>query len=170
MSTGKDVSKIYLFDWGDTLMVDFPSANGKMHLWQNVETVKGATTTLKQLAQKHDIYIATNAADSNEQDIQQAFERVNLAQYISGYFCFANTGLHKTSADFYQHIIKRLNVEASSITMVGDTFAKDVLPALESGINAVWYNPKHLPQRALNKSLTKNQSFTVINQLEALLP
>jgi putative hydrolase of the HAD superfamily len=157
MSTGEDVSKIYLFDWGDTLMVDFPSANGKMHLWQNVETVKGATTTLRQLAQKHDIYIATNAADSNEQDIQRPFERVNLAQYASGYFCFANIGLHKTSSNFYQHIITRLNTEASSITMVGNTFAKDVLPALESGINAVWYNPKCLPQPALNKAVTKTK-------------
>nr|WP_160182103.1 HAD family hydrolase [Paraglaciecola mesophila] len=150
-------------------MVDFPSANGKMHLWQNVESVKGATTTLRQLTKNHDIYIATNAADSDEQDIQLAFERVNLAQYISSYFCFANTGLHKTSANFYQHIITRLNVEASSITMVGDTFAKDVVPALESAINAVWYNPKHLPPPVLDIPLAKNQRFRVINQLEALL-
>lgn len=31
------MSKTYLFDWGDTLMVDFPDQEGKMCNWSKVE-------------------------------------------------------------------------------------------------------------------------------------
>ena len=37
---------VYLFDWGDTLMVDFPNASGKMCDWVTVEAIIGANDTL----------------------------------------------------------------------------------------------------------------------------
>ncbi|EHK8978101.1 HAD family hydrolase, partial [Vibrio vulnificus] len=41
------MSAVYLFDWGDTLMVDFPEQNGKMCEWAIVEAVNGAHEALK---------------------------------------------------------------------------------------------------------------------------
>lgn len=46
---------IYLFDWGNTLMVDFPHAQGKMCDWEYVETVPQAKETLAQLTQHHQV-------------------------------------------------------------------------------------------------------------------
>lgn len=90
----------YLFDWGDTLMVDFPDAVGKMCDWAHVEAVTGAQEALAQLSIDAPIYLATGAADSSEQDIRKAFQRVGLNQYITGYFCKENLGVAKGSPDF----------------------------------------------------------------------
>ena len=82
---------IYLFDWGNTLMVDFPHAQGKMCDWDDVEAVPQAKETLATLSKAHQIYIATSASDSNMEEVQRAFVRVDLDQHLNGYFCFAKT-------------------------------------------------------------------------------
>ncbi|CAH0524934.1 HAD family hydrolase [Vibrio hippocampi] len=132
---------IYLFDWGDTLMVDFPNQKGKMCDWSRIEAVADADSLLSHLSKQHPIYIATNAADSNESEIAQAFQAVGLDRFISGYFCFANLGIAKGSAEFFLSIVERLGVEASQVVMIGDTLSKDVYPALEAGLSAIWFNP-----------------------------
>lgn len=131
----------YLFDWGDTLMVDFPGVPGKMCDWERVQAVDGAAKLLASLSHKAQIYIATGAAESTEADIKQAFERVDLAQYVSGYFCQSNLGCRKGSKAFLPSILTKLAVPLGSVAMVGDSIEKDVKPALEVGIQAVWLKP-----------------------------
>lgn len=63
--------KVYLFDWGDTLMVDFPEAKGSMCDWDEVRAVDGAKEALAHLSKKHKIYIATGAAQSTEVQIKK---------------------------------------------------------------------------------------------------
>ncbi|MCE0494777.1 HAD family hydrolase [Vibrio salinus] len=141
------MTKVYLFDWGDTLMVDFPDLPGKMCDWVNVEMVEGAESVLSQLSANARIFIATNAAESSEDDIRKAFERVGLAQYITGYFCKANLGIGKGSPEFFYKIAEILGVPAESITMVGDSIKNDIEPALKAGVAAVWFNSRqHTPE------------------------
>jgi putative hydrolase of the HAD superfamily len=132
------MNHIYLFDWGDTLMVDFDDEAGKMCDWSKVQAVDGAEEVLHYLSKQSDIYIATNAEDSTELDIQKALERVDLAKYVSGYFCKANLGVSKGSVDFYQRIAAKLRVLPQQLTMVGDSYEKDIEPAIQAGLNAVW--------------------------------
>ncbi|MCF7505097.1 HAD family hydrolase [Vibrio sp. L3-7] len=134
------LTKTVLFDWGNTLMIDFPDAPGKMCDWETVEEVSGAQALLSELSKHHNIYIATNAADSSKDDIIRAFERVGLSQYINGYFCKASIGLSKYDSGFYPAIIAKLGVKPQDVTMVGDTLAKDIYPALEAGLQAIWLN------------------------------
>lgn len=145
-----NANQVFLFDWGDTLMVDFPNQSGKMCHWPKVEMVAGADKLLSYLAGNHTIYIATSAEDSDESDIAQALQRVGLAQYISGYFCFANLGINKASPEFYPKIVQRLGVEAHQVTMIGDTLSNDIYPALESGLSAIWFNSKNTPSNGYN--------------------
>ena len=135
-----ELTEIVLFDWGNTLMIDFPDAQGKMCDWETVEEVSGAQALLTELSKHHNIYIATNAADSSKDDIIRAFERVDLSQYIDGYFCKASIGLSKYDSDFYPAIITQLGVQAQDVTMIGDTLEKDIYPALEAGLQAIWLN------------------------------
>lgn len=130
--------EIYLFDWGDTLMVDFPGAPGKMCDWDVVEAVDGAKEALECLSQTAKIYIATGAAESTEPEIQRAFERVGLDQFITGYFCKANLGVPKGSPGFLEAIVARLGKPVSCIAMVGDSLAKDIEPAVAIGIQPIW--------------------------------
>jgi FMN phosphatase YigB (HAD superfamily) len=155
------MQQIYLFDWGDTLMVDFPDMQGKMCHWEQIEAVEGAQEALSYLSQHSQIYIATGADDSSEDDIKIAFERVGLDIYISGYFCKANLGLSKGSAEFYSSIIEKLNVTPNQATMVGDNIEKDIKPALEAGLGAIWFNPTF-------KNHQTDKSFKQINKLKEL--
>ncbi|NVN83406.1 HAD family hydrolase [Vibrio sp. Scap16] len=145
------LTKTVLFDWGNTLMIDFPDAQGKMCDWETVQEVSGAQALLAQLSKHHNIYIATNAADSSKGDIIRAFERVGLSQYIDGYFCKASIGLSKYDSGFYPAIIAKLDIEPQEVTMIGDTLEKDIYPALEAGLQVDWLNNEgaiadtHLP-------------------------
>jgi len=130
--------EVYLFDWGNTLMVNHPNMPGKMCDWPQVDTISGAQETLATLSQTADIYVATSAVDSCEIEVQQAFERVGLNQYIRGYFCKANIGAIKTDPDFLDLILARLNKPANKVAMVGDSIIKDIQPALVAGILPIW--------------------------------
>ena len=131
--------KVYLFDWGDTLMVDFPDVTGKMCNWEIVEAVSGAKEALEALSKHSQIYIATGAADSTELEIKLAFERVGLSEFISGYFCKANLGLAKGSPEFLNSILAKLNMPSVNVAMVGDDFEKDINPAIAVGIQPFWF-------------------------------
>ena len=74
--------KHYLFDWGDTLMVDFPNEKGPMYLLENVAAVEGAVEVLEKLSKEANCHVATNANDSNKVHIQKALKRVGLNKYI----------------------------------------------------------------------------------------
>ncbi|MEK6212965.1 MAG: HAD family hydrolase, partial [Vibrio fluvialis] len=52
------MTSIYLFDWGDTLMVDNPSQTGKMCDWPSVEATPQALEALRMLSLHAEIYIA----------------------------------------------------------------------------------------------------------------
>jgi FMN phosphatase YigB (HAD superfamily) len=132
------VIDVYLFDWGDTLMVDIPGVSGKMCDWKVVEAVDGAKETLEYLSQGAKIYIATGAADSKEQDIEKALCRVGLSQFISGYFCEANLGLSKGSPKFMPAILDALETPKERVAMVGDSLAKDIVPAAAVGLKPIW--------------------------------
>lgn len=157
--------KTYLFDWGDTLMVDFPDAQGKMCDWKVVEKVAGAKETLEALSKQAKIYIATGADDSTELDIRKAFERVGLDIFISGYFCKANLGLSKGSPEFIPTILEKLKVPASNVAMVGDNFEKDIKPAVVCNIQTFWLIDK--PNGNLLKAAP--QKVKVIKALNELI-
>ena len=118
--------KHYFFDWGDTLMVDFPAASGPMYLWEKVATVEGALETLTALHHNAGCYLATNAQDSKEDDIVKALERVGLADHIDRVFCSENVGFRKPSLDFYATILAAIGATASETVMVGDNLETDI--------------------------------------------
>ena len=119
-------------------MVDFPGVTGKMCNWEIVEAVAGAKETLAEWSKNAQIYIATGAADSTELEIQRAFERVGLDQFISGYFCKANIGQSKGTTAFLNAILDKLDITATHVAMVGDSLEKDIKPALLAGIQPFW--------------------------------
>ena len=131
------MSKIYFFDWGNTLMVDFDKP-GAMCDWDEVAACDGAEELLAYIAKNHKIYIATGAGQSSPEQVKKAFERVHLDRYIDGYFCESNVGVPKGTPDFLKLIVEHLHVNPEDVVMVGDRLEKDIKPALALGMNAVW--------------------------------
>jgi putative hydrolase of the HAD superfamily len=132
-----------LFDWGDTVMYDDdPSSTVPMMECPQVRVVEGIADVLSGLhASGRRSIIATGAMISDESRIRGALARGGLDSFFSRVYCFKNTLLPKGEA-FYRHILSDLNVRASEVMMVGDTFEKDVLSANAAGIFGVWFNQR----------------------------
>lgn len=132
----------YLFDWGDTLMADLPGQTGPMCDWTEVRVVANAALALSRLTELAKCHLATNAKDSDLQQIRKALTRGGLDQWIDQVFCFRSIGYLKPSAEYFKFIADKLRVAKHEMTLVGDDLGKDVLGASRFGINAIWYNPK----------------------------
>ncbi len=153
-----------LFDWGDTVMKDDPASTVPMVEWTTVEVVQGINSVLEYLQSSgRHIVLATSASISNESQIRAALARVDLDKYFSQIYCFKNIGLPKGEA-FYRHILDNLGIQASEALMVGDSFEKDVLDANNTGIFAIWFNPRS------NETHTSDRHVTVhsMQELHAL--
>ncbi len=134
--------KHILFDWGDTLMVDNPEFSGSMYQWPKIELCEGAAEALEALSINYQCHVATNAADSNEEDIWLAFRRCELDQFISRIFCFKSLGFQKPSAEYFAAIQESLACEKKELLMVGDSWEKDMAGALAFGLDGIWVNPE----------------------------
>ncbi len=128
--------------------------------WETVQEVSGARALLAELSKTHQVYVATNAGDSSKDDIIRAFERVGLSEYILDYFCKSSIGFSKFEPEFYPAIISKLGVEPQYITMVGDTLEKDIYPALEAGLQAVWLNAEGSDLKSDNLNVVQVQSLS----------
>ena len=133
----------YLFDWGDTLMVDIPNQTGPMCDWPVIEVVQGAKACLQRLSSQAQCHLATNAQESTEAQIRLALQRAGLSEYISRIFCRENLGMDKNNPDYYSKIVNKLGVSPSQVTMLGDSLERDVNQALKAGVQAILFNPKN---------------------------
>jgi FMN hydrolase / 5-amino-6-(5-phospho-D-ribitylamino)uracil phosphatase len=131
-----------LFDWGDTLMRVFPVFTGPMKDWPRVEAVTGAAEMLSALHTDWTLAIATNAADSTEEDIRLALRRVDLDRWLDRVYCFKKIGFKKPSPEFYGYILKDMGLSAERVVMVGDDHENDVLGAVRCGLRAMWFNER----------------------------
>lgn len=130
-----------LFDWGDTVMHDDPTATVPMVEWEQVHPVEGIAPVLAYLQSSgRRCILATSADVSSESQIRGALARAGLDLYFSRIYSFTNTGLPKDEA-FYRHILQDLSLPAQDALMVGDSFQKDVLIPNSLGIYAVWFGP-----------------------------
>jgi putative hydrolase of the HAD superfamily len=128
-----------LFDWGGTLMRDFPDACGPMVDWPCVELMPHAAETLATLrARGWRTALATNAADSSEAQIRAALARVGVDHLVDRIYCFARVGFRKPSRAFFAHILEDLELSPSDAVMVGDDYAVDIVGANRAGLRAVW--------------------------------
>jgi len=131
----------FLFDWGDTLMADIAGNAGPMCHWPAVKAMPNARATLDWLSRRAGCHIATNAKDSESSEIRRALARAGLDSAITHIFCFKTVGHEKPSREFFEFITRELQVDMRDLVMVGDDLNKDIAGALESGLQAIWYNP-----------------------------
>ena len=130
-----------LFDWGNTLMIDFPDEKGPMFAWSKVKTVMHARKVLHILCKTYRCCIATNAKDSSKEDIVKALKRGRINKYISEIYCYKEIGFEKSSKEYFQRIIGNAQ---KKFLMIGDVLESDIVGANQFGIDAILYDPKNL--------------------------
>ena len=139
------MTPVVLFDWGDTLMVDFPRYKGRMCDWPEVAEVPGARQALEYLCRGSRLYVASGASDSSVGDIRRALARIDIDSYFTGVFCQSNTGFSKSDPRFFEAILASLGVRPGEVTMIGDSLEKDILPCHRLGMKTVLLSEVDLP-------------------------
>lgn len=157
-----------LFDWGDTVMRDYPDRTTPMVEWDAVEVIDGIADVLAYLhASGRRIVLATSAEISNEEQIRGALARGGLDHYFSRIYSFTNTNLPKGEA-FYRHILNDLTVPASGVLMAGDGFEKDIAIPNLLGIFGIWFNPRTDEARTSEMHVTVHSMPELRKFFEAL--
>jgi FMN phosphatase YigB (HAD superfamily) len=128
-----------LFDWGNTIMVDF-GLPGPMYTWEKVAWISGAEKTLQILGRQYKCFLATNAGASTTPEVMLALKRVGADKYFSGIFLAKEIGYEKPDKKFYTTIIEHLDLPPSSIVMIGDNYQKDCVGAKDTGLKTVFLN------------------------------
>lgn len=136
--------KAVLFDWGNTLMIDHHDQTGPMHTWSKIETTKNAKECLETVSMRFPCYLATNAKDSNKDDIYKTLNMVGIDKYITDIFNSKEIGFQKPSKEFFNIIINRLNLSPEEIAFVGDDLENDIYGASKVGIIPIHYDPDSL--------------------------
>ena len=133
------MTKTLLFDWGNTIMVDF-ALPGPMCSWDKVDLVDGAENALQVLSGKYECYLATNAGASTTQEVLLALSRADVDQFFSGVFLADELGFSKPDVRFFNAIIDRLDLPPDSFVMIGDNYFNDCIGAKKAGMKTVFFN------------------------------
>ncbi len=132
----------FLFDWGNTLMRDYPEVKTPMYTWDKVEVIPHAAQILKTLSTRANVYLATNAIVSTKEEIIMALRRGGLDMYLKDVFCYRELGVKKPSVEYFDSIFDTIKRPKESAIMVGDNLTVDVRGAIDYGIDAVLYDPR----------------------------
>lgn len=133
--------KAVLFDWGNTLMVDYHDQKGPMYTWGKIETTENAKECLEIVSINLPCFLATNANDSSKDEIYKALNKVGLDKYITDVFCSKEIGFQKPSKEYFKTILNRLDLNPEEIVFIGDDIEKDVFGASNVGIIPIHYDP-----------------------------
>ena len=163
------MNKCLLFDWGGTLMKELPGFKGPMVNWPKVEVIEEAPLVLSELHKNWMLAVATNAVNSNEEQIWAALDRAGLKGFIDKVYCYRAIGQKKPSPQFFSYILNDLGLDASKVFMVGDDFALDVLGANGCGIRAIWLNQNSDEERKAAMYQTVHDLKSLPNALTMMI-
>ena len=132
------MKKILLFDWGNTIMVDF-NLPGPMYTWERAAWIPGAEEALKALSH-YTCCIATNAGKSGSVAVTKGLAIVGADKYFPFIFASHDIGYEKPDPEFFAFILRTLNAAPSECIMTGDNYEKDIAGAKQAGIQTVFFN------------------------------
>ncbi|MCD4752487.1 MAG: HAD-IA family hydrolase, partial [Anaerolineaceae bacterium] len=134
--------KPILFDLGNTLMQVEPFEKGPMVNWVNLALNENSLPeTLRRLTSSYSLYIATNAQDSNYDQVLEALKRVGICRYFNDVFMKQTVGVEKSTPEYYQRILEKIKCPKDQVLMVGDDYLRDILFPHSIGIQTCFYNP-----------------------------
>jgi putative hydrolase of the HAD superfamily len=145
------VLRAIVFDWGDTLMRDFPQYAGPMAQWPRVRTLPGVHGALARIPGHLTCCVATGGADSDGELLAAALARVRIRHHFRHLLTGREMGVEKSGPAFYEAVCRRLELAPGLVLMVGDSLERDIVPAHAVGLRTVWITrskPATLPPEA----------------------
>ncbi|HNW98675.1 MAG TPA: HAD family hydrolase [Bacteroidales bacterium] len=136
--------KAIIFDWGNTVMRDFPEKSGPMAYWDHVEYIPDVEACLKTLSEKYVMCIASNAGFSDAKLMTEALKRVGAEKYFHHFFTSKDLGAEKPDKRFFDSITKKINISSEHCIMIGDSYQKDICGAKAVGMKTILFNEKNI--------------------------
>lgn len=134
--------KAVIFDWGDTLMRDFPQFEGPMAYWEKVEVIPGVKKALEIVSAHYICCVASNAGDSNAKIMELALKRADIDQCFKHFFTSRELRASKPNLDFFNQIVNKLKFRPDECIFVGNDYEKDIVPAKAVGLYTVLFSEK----------------------------
>jgi putative hydrolase of the HAD superfamily len=131
-----------IFDWGDTIMRDFPGKQGPMYLWDHVEWIPGTEKALKLMQEKYIMVIATNAGQSDTEAMKRALQRIGAEKYFNYFFSSKDLKFEKPDIRFFMSIAEQIGVLPEHCAMIGNLYEKDIIGAKQCGMFTVLFDEK----------------------------
>jgi putative hydrolase of the HAD superfamily len=136
--------KALIFDWGDTVMRDYPKLKGPMAEWEHVELIPGVTDALEELRHNYICCIASNAGASNTFLMCKALKRVHALKYFLFYFTSKDLGYEKPDTRFFHVICDKIKIHPAQCIMIGNDYNKDIEGAKTLGMKTILFNEKNI--------------------------
>ena len=136
--------KAIIFDWGDTLMKDFPEYNGPMVNWPKVAVMPGVHETLERLHREYILCAASNAGDSDAKLMGEALARGGIRRFFRYLFTSKELGYSKPDVKFFEEITKRIKYRPEECLMVGNDYKNDIVPAKSAGMKTLLISNRDL--------------------------
>ncbi len=94
-------------------------------------------------------------------------EKVELLNYVDYIVTSEEVGIEKPSVNMFYTILKKMNLQAEDVIMIGDNYEKDIMGALNVGIKSYWFNKDNAE---CNNFKELHSKFTIIyNHLKDLM-
>lgn len=100
--------------------------------------VDGADDILSYLAEKYDVYAATNASRLQQEN---RLRSCGFDKYLKGFFTSEELGFQKPSKEFFALCCEALYpIKKSEIILIGDSINADIIGAKNFGLTTIWFN------------------------------
>jgi 2-haloacid dehalogenase len=108
------------------------------------ELIEDAAEVLQALHGKYRMAILTNGLQAVQ---RERLARSLIRQHIAEMIISEEIGVAKPAGEFFDAALARLgNPSRRESLMIGDGWDSDIIGAIQSGLDACWYNPGHKPR------------------------
>ncbi|MBP7497187.1 MAG: HAD family hydrolase [Bacteroidales bacterium] len=161
--------KVLIFDWGDTVMRDFPYKTGPMYNWDFVEWIPGLEEQLKILSVRFITCLASNAGESDTGLMIRALQRIDAAKYFNYFFTSKDLGFEKPDLQFFLSICNNLSCQPFECIMIGNDYNKDIAGAKNSGMFTIYFNENNLSGAFDKADKIINNMSDLISAIKSLI-
>ena len=103
-----------------------------------------ALEVVRALSQRYPMYILTNGFVETQ---HVKLSHCGLAPYFRHVICSEEAGANKPSPQIYRYALDKAGLRVEEAVMIGDDPESDLLGALRTGMDSIWFNPTAQPER-----------------------
>ena len=143
------------------------AADCNRYYWEQLSIghyfLPGAEETLKELASRYQLYIASNGTKSVQ---QPRLKSAGIEKYFRDIFISEDIGADKPSKVFFDRSFARIpGFDPTKAMIVGDSLTSDIQGGINAGIATCWVNPK----KKASATIRPDYEIESLSRLPALL-